>query len=63
VGGASLDPPRPNYNLLAVPEAPPAARSSDAFSRFSSIFKPLRDASDRPFPDHDDSSLTTMTPP
>jgi hypothetical protein len=55
VGGASLDPSRPNHNLLAVPEAPPAARSSDAFSRFSSIFKPLRAASDRPFPDDDDS--------
>jgi hypothetical protein len=26
----------------------------DAFSRFSSIFKPLRAASDRPFPDDDD---------
>ena len=55
VGGASLDPSRPNHNLLAVPEAPPAARSSDAFSRFCSIFKPLRAASDRPFPDGDDS--------
>jgi hypothetical protein len=34
---------------------PPAPRSGDAFSPFSPDFEPLRAASDRPFPDDDDS--------
>jgi hypothetical protein len=46
---------RPDHTCSLCQHAAPAPRSGDAFSPFSPDFAPLRAASDRPFPDDDDS--------